>query len=188
MSEKIILELGCGKSRKFTNSITIDVVDLDGVDMVYDLNLGIPMEDNSVDEIYSYHFLEHVVNLQFFISEIYRVLKVGGKKIGTVPHFSNPHYYSDFTHKNFFGLYTFSYFDKNQSQFRRKVPTFYTTGIDFKIVKIDLVFKSSFIERYPVKKFFGYLFNANVYLQEFYEENLTFMFPAYEIYFEIEKI
>lgn len=187
MTKKVI-ELGCGGNRKFKASITIDAVDLPGVDIVHDLNNGIPFEDNSVDEVHSYHFLEHVNDLQFLLTEIHRVLKKGGKNIGTVPHFSNPHFYSDFTHKNFFGLYTFSYFEKDQKKFRRKVPTFYSADLSLQINTINLVFKSSFIERYPVKKGIGALFNSCRYMQELYEENFCFIFPAYEIYFELENV
>lgn len=187
MTKKVV-ELGCGGSRRFTDSITLDAVELPGVDIVHDLNNGLPFEDNSIDEIHSYHFLEHVNDLQFLLSEIHRVLKTGGKNIGTVPHFSNPHFYSDFTHKNFFGLYSFAYFEHSQTTFRRKVPTFYSGNISFQIQKINLIFKSSFIERYPVKKAIGALFNSCRYMQELYEENFCFLFPAYEIYFEIEKV
>ena len=42
--------------------------------------------------------------------EITRVLKKNGKANIFVPHFSNPYYYSDYTHKRFLGLYTFYYF------------------------------------------------------------------------------
>ncbi|MDD4882945.1 class I SAM-dependent methyltransferase [Sulfuricurvum sp.] len=187
MTKKVV-ELGCGESRKFNSSITVDAVKLPGVDIVHDLNEGLPFSDDSIDEIHSYHFLEHVNDLQFVLTEIHRVLKKGGKNIGTVPHFSNPHFYSDFTHKNFFGLYTFAYFENAQTTFRRKVPTFYSGNLSFQTKKIDLVFKSSFIERYPIKKAIGAIFNSCRYMQELYEENFCFLFPAYEIYFEIEKI
>jgi len=49
---------------------------------VADLNNGlIFLENNSIDEIQAFHFLEHVVDLEFFMSEIYRVLKKDGKLI-----------------------------------------------------------------------------------------------------------
>jgi len=119
------------------------------------------------------------------IIEIYRVLKVGGKKIGIVPHFSNPYFYSDYTHKTFFGLYTFAYFSKNIF-FRRKVPSFYN-DIDFKINEVFLVFRSSFFIRRQFKRIIEKIVNINKYTKEFYEENLCYLFPAYEVRFELEK-
>jgi len=181
-----ILELGCGRTRKFQDSITIDIVDLDTIDVVADLNKGLSfIPDNSIDKIYSFHFLEHVDNIEFLMYEIYRVLKPGGKKIGTVPHFSNPHYYSDYTHKKFFGLYTFSYFSKS-SPFKRDVPKFYNS-LDFKIIEIKLIFGSYTRYRSYLKRIFQFLVNFNVSFQEFYEENLSYLIPASEIYFVLEK-
>lgn len=129
---KVVIELGCGRQKQIKNAITIDIIDLPHIDIIADLNKGLWfLPDNSVDEIYSFHFLEHVENFELFMKEIYRVLKKGGKKIGTVPHFSNPYFYSDYTHHNFFGLYTFSYFSKTK-YFKREVPSFYNST-DFKI-------------------------------------------------------
>ncbi len=181
-----ILELGCGPTRRFNESITIDIVDFDTVDVIADINKGLTfIPDSSIDEIYSSHFLEHVQNLEFVMSEIYRVLKPGGRKIGIVPHFSNPHYYSDYTHKNFFGLYTFYYMSKSSS-LKRKVPTFYN-NINFKVVEVKLIFNSSFFVLKPFKKLLQLLFNLNNFTKEFYEENLCYLFPAGEIFFILEK-
>lgn len=181
-----ILELGCGLSRKFKDSITIDIVDLHTVDIITDIEKGLLfIPDNSIDEIHSYHFLEHLENFEFLMKEIYRVLKVGGKKIGTVPHFSNPHFYSDYTHKSFFGLYTFFYMSKS-SELTRKVPTFYN-DLDFKVIDIRFNFHSAFIFRHYLRKIYSRLFNLNYYVKEYYEENLCYLFPANEISFVLEK-
>jgi len=184
--DKVVIELGCGNNPTIKNAITIDIVNLDKVDIVADINKGLSfLPDNSVDEIYSFHFLEHLSDLDFFMKEIFRVLKNGGRKIGSVPHFSNPYYYSDYTHHLFFGLYSFSYFSK-QKYFKRGVPTFYT-DIDFKINSIRLVFYSPFFMRNVVKKVCNFIFNINKHWQELYESSFCYTFPCHEILFEIEK-
>ncbi len=186
INNKNILELGCGPSRQFHESITIDIVDLEGVDVIVDINKGLAfIPDGSIDEIYSYHFLEHIDEFEFLMTEIYIVLKKWGRKIGTVPHFSNPHFYSDYTHKNFFGLYTFFYMSKS-SELKRKVPTFYNS-LDFKIIEINFDFYSPFIIRNYIRKIYKKLFNLNSYTKEYYEENLCYLFPANEISFILEK-
>jgi len=185
-SKFIKVELGCGSSRKIEGAITIDMLESDSVDIVTNINNGLPLEDNSVDEIYSFHFLEHVDDLEFILKEVYRVLKPNGKKIGTVPHFSNPFFYSDPTHNSFFGLYSFNYFDKEQKIVKRKVPIFYTESF-FEVSKLKLNFTSPFIGRYAFKKFIGLLVNLSSYTKEFYEENLCYIIPAYELYFELKK-
>lgn len=186
VNNKNILELGCGPFRKYNNSITIDKVDLESVDILADMNEGLAfIPDNSINEIYSYHFLEHIENFEHLMLEIYRVLKKGGKKIGIVPHFSNPHYYSDYTHKISFGLYTFYYMTKIDS-LNRKVPTYYNE-LDFKIREINLIFYSPFRTRHLLKRIYQKLFNLNTFTKEFYEENLCYIFPANAISFILEK-
>src|SRR5689334_19666962 len=83
--DRVILELGCGPSPTIKNAITVDMLDIEGVDIVCDLDKGFPfLADNSIDEIHSFHFLEHVKDVNVMMAEIYRVLKPGGINSGTV--------------------------------------------------------------------------------------------------------
>jgi SAM-dependent methyltransferase len=136
----------------------------------------------------SHHVFEHLPDLAGTLAEVARVLKIGGRLEVVTPHFSNPYYYSDATHKAFFGLYTFCYFTA-RSPFRRRVPT-YQRELHFDLVKVDLGFKSPppFYVRYGIKRMFGFLFNMNNYMREFYEENLCYLFPCYELRYELQRI
>ncbi|HEY4966139.1 MAG TPA: class I SAM-dependent methyltransferase [Puia sp.] len=184
--DKVVLELGSGPAKQIAVAITVDMLDMEGVDIVCNMDEGFPfLEDESIDEIYSFHFLEHVKDVNVLMREIYRVLKKGGKNIGRVPYFANPYFYSDPTHKTTFGLYTFSYFSKSQ-YFKRKVPTFYN-DLDFQILKVELRFQSKFFFRHRIKMIWQKIFNSNRYMKEFYEELLCYWIPAYELYFELEK-
>jgi len=105
--DPVIVNIGCGKKKK-PDQIGIDCVDLPEVDIVTDIEKGLPfLPDGSVDEIHCRSVLEHVVNIEHSLREIMRVLKEDGKAYIAVPHFSNPYYYSDPTHVRFFGLYSF---------------------------------------------------------------------------------
>ena len=184
--DKVVLELGCGPAKRIENAITVDMLDIEGVDIVCDLDNGLPfLADNSIDEIHSFHFLEHVKDINFMMAEIYRVLKIGGKHSGTVPYFGNPYFYSDPTHKSTFGLYTFSYFSKIP-YFKRRVPTFYN-NVNFKINDIRILFRSNFFIRRNIKRIFQMIFNSSRYMKELYEEMFCYMIPGYEIFFELEK-
>lgn len=188
MPSSVIVELGCGISKRNQNSIGIDVLDYPCVDIVgdiYDVISSFP--PSSVDQVYSSHFVEHVPDVLRLLSELARIVKPNGLVEFVAPHFSNPYFYSDPTHKSFFGLYTFSYM-ANGSPFARKVPM-YGYKSDFKIVKVDLIFKSNrpFVVRYGIKYLLGMIFNSCIYFKEFYEENLCYMFPCYEVRYIIRR-
>ena len=98
------------------------------------------------------------------------------------------YFYSDYTHRGFFGLYSFSYL-VSDSIHRRKVPT-YGREICFELSQADLVFKSSppFYVRYAYKQILQVVFNLNRYTRELYEENFCYLFPCYEIRFEMRRM
>lgn len=70
----IRVDLGCGK-KKEPGFVGIDRFPLPGVDIVADMNKGLPLADNSTDYLVASHSLEHVDDLLFTMQEIYRVCK-----------------------------------------------------------------------------------------------------------------
>ncbi|MDI6449057.1 class I SAM-dependent methyltransferase [Anaerobaca lacustris] len=172
-----IIELGCG-GRKTRGRIGVDRVDLPTVDIVTDIENGLPFLPNrSVDEIHCRSVLEHIENFEFLFTEMIRVLKDDGRAHIFVPHFSNPYYYSDYTHKRPFGLYTFYYFTDQERQPRRKVPSFYT-DVRIEILSLKLKFRSPVrLFHYP-RKLLGALVNLHPALQEFYEAGLCYLAPC----------
>ncbi len=184
---RVRVELGCGEKKK-PGCIGVDIIDFDAVDIVADIESGLGfLPDNSVDEIHSRSNLEHIANFEGLMREILRVLKKDGKAHIFVPHFSNPHYYSDFTHLRFFGLYSFYYFVPAEKQLKRKVPVFYT-DMRINILSIRLKFRSSFRLLKPLKSIFGRIINSSSFMQEYYEENLCYIFPANGIELVFEPI
>ena len=184
----IALELGCGNRKRNLEAIGVDVLDYPGVDIVgdvYEVLATFPAK--SVDAVYSYHFIEHVPDVPKLIGELGRIVKIGGHVEFVAPHFSNPYFYSDPTHRNHFGLYTFCYF-ASRSPFARSVPI-YNHKLDFEIIKVDLTFKSSrpFVFRYGIKRTIGLIFNSCTFFKEFYEENLCYLFPCYEVCYKLRR-
>jgi ubiquinone/menaquinone biosynthesis C-methylase UbiE len=194
-TKPVIIDLGCGTDKE-EGRIGIDKVDLPHIDIVADIEHGLPfIPDNSIDEIHCKSVFEHIENFEGLIREIVRILKKNGKAHVFVPHFSNPHYYSDFTHTRFFGLYTFYYFVDKKYQLRRKVPDFYT-DTRIKILSQRLIFRSKYkifsssfkIER-PIKMLLEWFFNLHPSIQEYYEASLCYIFPCkgIEIVFTTES-
>ncbi len=183
----VMIELGCGNNKMKAEAIGIDLVDQPAVDIIANVEDGMPfLPDASVDELHSYHFLEHLEDTGRLMAEIYRVLKPGGKCIGAVPHFSNPYYFSDYTHRRFFGLYSFSYFTKKQT-FIRKVPGFYN-DLDFRLKRMKLVFYSPFKIINVFRKIYSLIFNLSPFMQEMYESTFSNILPVHEMVFELEKV
>ena len=182
------LELGCGGRKRHPEAIGIDALDHECVDVVgdvYEVLEQVPTA--SVKAVYAYHFFEHVSDLPKLMDLLARVIQPGGLLRVVVPHFSNPYFYSDHTHRGFFGLYSFSYL-VSDSIHRRKVPT-YGREICFELSQADLIFKSSppFYVRYACKQILQTVFNLNRYSRELYEENFCYLFPCYEIRFEMRR-
>ena len=81
------LNLGCGYDIR-TGYVNIDMCELPMVDLVYDLNkCRLPFENNSVDEIYCSHAVEHLHDPFLFVMDCHRVLKNGGRLIIKTPTF-----------------------------------------------------------------------------------------------------
>jgi ubiquinone/menaquinone biosynthesis C-methylase UbiE len=185
----VTIELGCANSKLNSKSIGIDIIDFDDVDLVGDVYEILELFPNSsVDKVLAYHFMEHVIDVELLLKYLNRILKDNGVIEFVVPHFSNPFYYSDPTHKTFFGLYTFQYFLDSKSIFNRKVPN-YNSSLKLEVKKVDLIFKSvrPHYFRHFIKKIIEKIFNLNIWTKEFYEENLCYLFPCYEVRYIISK-
>jgi ubiquinone/menaquinone biosynthesis C-methylase UbiE len=105
------LDIGCGRS-KLKGTLGVDIVPLPGVNVVADLNSGLPFRDNSVDEIYTSHTLEHVDNFTGTMEELYRICKPNALVHIWVPHASCPFVtWIDPTHRRGLTIETFSYFN-----------------------------------------------------------------------------
>lgn len=82
------LNLGCGE-KKMLGYVNVDFCGTP--DVTCDLSV-FPWQwvDDTVDEVYSSHFLEHVQDFERTILEIHRILKPDGVIHFNVPHFRNP--------------------------------------------------------------------------------------------------
>jgi len=183
----LILDLGCGTTKR-SGAVGIDILPLPGVDLVGDaLEILRGISTGAVSAIYSSHFLEHVPDAEAIVREASRVLKHGGEFRAVVPHFSNPAFYSDPTHRNYFGLYTFGYWIRS-TPYRRKTPR-YIDPLPFTMLNATHRFKSSrpFYVRHGIKKLLGSWVNLSRWTQEFYEEHLCWIMPCYELDYVLRR-
>ena len=108
------LDLGCG-TVKVMGALGLDNVDIPGVDIVHDLlDFPYPLEDESFDNIYLRHVIEHFHfnDLEEIFKECSRILIPGGLLKITVPHVFSVSGFTDPTHKQFFTFGTGYFWDK----------------------------------------------------------------------------
>ena len=184
----VALELGCGNRKRSKNAIGIDAIDYDCVDIVGDIfEVLSRFPSKSISRIEAYHFFSHVENQLLLLQEVNRLLKSDGILKIVAPHFSNPFFYSDPTHRKFFGLYTMAYYASNKI-FSRTVPN-YQYNLNLTLTSVKLIFKSvppRYI-RHAIKKLFQSFVNSSNWCKEFYEENLCYFIPCYEIEYLISS-
>jgi hypothetical protein len=84
-------------------------------------------------------------------------------------------------------LYSISYLC-NDNILTRKVPD-YHNKCSLYLTKVKFGFKSSasFPVRYGIKMIIGSIFNLGNWMKEFYEENLCYLFPCYELTYTLTK-
>lgn len=85
------LDLGCGTVKK-DGFLGVDAREFSGVDVVCDLTGPWPWKDDTVDEVYCSHMVEHLTQVQriHFANELYRVLKKGAKATIITPDAGSP--------------------------------------------------------------------------------------------------
>jgi SAM-dependent methyltransferase len=183
--EKKILDVGCGWN-KHPGAIGLDSNPRAKPDVVHDLgDIPYPFRESEFDEVIASHVIEHVPDMMAFISELHRVTRPGGRLKVLAPHYTNPDWASDPTHRNHLNSYTFNYFLEDP---RRRLFPFYT-DIVLKPVRVHVSLANlwralgvQFIvnldQRWPSLRF----------TRKLWEHYLSFICRGKELYFEFEVV
>lgn len=111
-----------------------------------DVNLKLPFEDNSVDEVIAHHILEHIGEGLFALfKELYRVCKPGAMLDVIVPHHLHDVYFGDFTHRrpitvNAMSQLSKKYCREHTKKFGSSSGHAFTLDVDFEMVWYDFDF------------------------------------------------
>lgn len=95
------LDLGCGRQGA-AGFIGLDRFPLPGVDVVGDLDRGLPFATSSFGRIVAFHSLKHVADLQGVLREVFRVARPGARITVAGPywaqgiHVANPYHRQNF--------------------------------------------------------------------------------------------
>ena len=180
---KRILDVGCGWN-KTPGAIGIDSNPRAHADVIHDLGvLPYPFANDEFDEVVCRHVAEHVPDVMAFVTELFRITKPGGRIKISTPHYSNPDWPTDPTHRNHFNSYSFNCFIE-----ARQVFPFYTQ-VKLKPIRIyvslanlwralGLEFVVNLDQRWPAFRF----------IRKFWEFYLSYMFRGKELQFEFEVL
>lgn len=137
------IDLGCG-SNKANGHVGIDITKVGTqADIVHDLNIyPYPFENESVEEIFCSHFIEHVDDLILFMNECWRILKKGGEITFIAPYYTSYRAWADPTHKRSISEATFFYYDQEWRE--RNKLLHYPIHTDFKILDFSYHYHPDF--------------------------------------------
>ena len=178
-----ILDVGCGVN-KHKGAIGLDNNPRTGADVIHDLGVTpYPFPDDEFDLIVSNHVVEHVPDVMAFVTELYRITKPGGTIRLLTPHYTNPDWATDPTHRNHFNSFSFNTFMPE-----RQVFSFYTEVI-LKPVK-------TYVSLANLWRGLGIEFLVNLdqksekyrFTRKFWEYYLSNIFRGKELRFEFEVV
>lgn len=173
-----ILDLGCG-NKKRSGAVGIDFNSRTEADVIHDLNaFPYPLEDASFDEIYIDNTLEHLDDVIRVMEEVHRICKPGGFVKVIVPYFRSVWACIDPTHKHFFTVDSFAYFDPSHPICTRYVYSM----ARFKVERI--IFNESLESRWTKKIVLNF---ANKW-PNYYEYYLSHLYPLDDISFYLRRL
>jgi SAM-dependent methyltransferase len=182
-SRLMLLDIGCG-TNKTPGAVGMDFNPLTDADVIHDLDeLPYPFEDDRFDEVIGRHVIEHVRDPMAVMIELHRITRNGGRVKLVAPHWTNPDFATDLTHRNHLNSYSF----RNLTDERAVFP-FYTT-VRFRQV-------SARVTVLNLWKLFGFEFFINLdqefpalrFMRKFWEQYLNAIVRGKEIHFELEVI
>ncbi|MFY1632042.1 methyltransferase domain-containing protein [Solwaraspora sp. WMMB335] len=104
--DPVILDIGCGDCPQYPGNIGLDQRPGKAVAVLADLRDGLPLRDDSADQIFAVHVLEHLPDYLHLVGECHRVLRPGGVLHVLSPWWRHVNAVADPTHLRFFDLQT----------------------------------------------------------------------------------
>jgi SAM-dependent methyltransferase len=178
-----VLDIGCGVN-KIPGAIGMDINPRTAADVIHDLDdLPYPFKDDEFDLVIGRHVIEHVRDPLRVMAELHRITRAGGIVKLVVPHWTNPDWATDLTHRNHLNSYSFRnltderavfpfYTDVRFRQLRARVTTanlWKMMGFEF-FINLD--------HRFPRLRFF----------RKIWEHYLNAIARGKEIHFELEVV
>ena len=158
LAEAKILDVGCGWN-KTPGAIGIDANPKTHADVIHDLgSIPYPFPDDEFDEVICRHVAEHVPDVMAFVAELHRITKSGGTILIVTPHYSNPDWPTDPTHRNHFNSYSFNCFVEDRQLFPfytdvrlKPIRTYVSLANVWRLIGLELIVNID--QRWPKLRF-----------------------------------
>jgi SAM-dependent methyltransferase len=182
-ARKRVLDIGCG-TNKVEGAIGMDFNPRTAADVIHDLDdLPYPFDDDSFDEVIGRHVIEHVQDPMAVMAELHRITRAGGMVKILVPHWTNPDWATDLTHRNHLNSYSFRNLTDEGAvfpfytdvRFRQRAARVSVLNL-YKAMGFELLINLD--HRFPGLRFF----------RKLWEHYLNAIVRGKEIYFELEVI
>jgi SAM-dependent methyltransferase len=178
-----VLDIGCGKN-KMNGAIGMDINPNTDADVIQDLNsLPYPFRDNEFDVVIGRHVIEHVAEPMAVMEELHRITRPGGRIKLITPHWTNPDWATDLTHRNHLNSYSFRSFTDESSLFPfysgvryRQIEARVTLANIWKWLGMEILINAD--HQFPSLRFF----------RKFWEFYLNAVMRGKEIHFELEVV
>ena len=106
------LDIGCGRF-KLPGSIGLDVVPLEGVDVVHDLDrFPYPFPSDSFDHVRMSHVVEHIQSIVLTMEEVHRIARPGALVEVVTPHYTDTSSWQDPSHRWHLNSRSFEHFEE----------------------------------------------------------------------------
>lgn len=122
----VVIDLGC-RANKVPGAVGFDLRPGAGVNVLANIEAGLPIRSNSVDVVWARHVLDHVHDLIGLMEELSRICRPGGRVEIAVPYYTSRGAFRDPTHVRYMTEDTFQYFE---------LPTDYGIRTNFRIGRI----------------------------------------------------
>lgn len=144
------IDIGCGSSKEL-GYLGIDCISYPGVDIVCDINEGIPLPDHTAEFVMASRVLPYVSNLFAVMQEIHRisahkaVVCILAPYAHSFPHITNPFFkqkFDEYTPRYFTG----SFFQPHNSPLSPAIPDYPlpVPPFDFRLLRMELFYQYPF--------------------------------------------
>lgn len=165
----IKLDIACGQNKQ-PGFVGVDIAPCAGVDVVHDLEqYPWPFDDNSVEEAFCSHYVEHTKCLMKFMNELHRIMVPGGKVTILAPYYTSMRCWQDPTHTRAISEASFLYYNADWRKMNKLDHYPITADFDFSygyVITSDWASRSEEARLFAIRHYWNVVSDIQVTLNK----------------------